>query len=241
MDNDLQDIALQIENFKSFILQLIQAQGFEFKRKKTPDGSITVEVFPRFITPKLDSIPRMLRAVKILRLDTSPLINKIAASMAEAISNAIEKRIYRNEIIAKVETFNNEIEKIFKELLSRRKDSKVNEKDVKKYILKDKKDTKLEKIVKDMVANLEALEDIKEYKKKCKEYDLGSKIAFDNLLPDYATFSYVLTPEEVKIAFDNLLPDYATLSYVLTPEEVKPEDLSNSKYRSPTFKDPKNR
>jgi hypothetical protein len=222
MDNELQDVASQIDNFKNSVIQLIQAQGFEFRRKPTKDGSIVVEAFPKFITPKLDSIPKMLRAIKILRLDKNPVINSTFASMTEAINNAKTNIFRRKEMIAKVETSNKEIEIIFKELPNRRKDNKVNEKEVKKDIIEEKKDAKLEKIVKDMVANLEALEDTKEYKKKCKKYDLGKKdINFQNLSSDYI-ISYVLTPKEL---FDT---------------NVKPEELSNTNAKNTTFKDPKN-
>jgi hypothetical protein len=125
MDNELQDVASQIDNFKNSVIQLIQAQGFEFRRKPTKDGSIVVEAFPKFITPKLDSIPKMLRAIKILRLDKNPIINSTFTSMTEAINNA-KTNIFRRKEITK------EIEIIFTELPSRRKDNKLNEKEVKK-------------------------------------------------------------------------------------------------------------
>jgi hypothetical protein len=212
MDNELQDVASQIDNFKNSVIQLIQAQGFEFRRKPTKDGSIVVEAFPKFITPKLDSIPKMLRAIKILRLDKNPIINSTFTSMTEAINNA-KTNIFRRKEITK------EIEIIFTELPSRRKDNKLNEKEVKKDLLEEKKDTKLEKIVKDMVANLEALEDTKEYKQKCKQFDTKANV--QNLTPD-CNISHILTPEEF----------YNT--------NVKPKELCDTNSQSTTFKYLKN-
>ena len=174
MEGEAQEFVIQAQMFQNLILQILNAQGFDFKRKKMPNGALLVEVVPKFAMSKLDSIPKMLRAVKMLGLEKNPTIQNACASISQSFEKVRNFIFNKKEFSDKQQQLRQEIEVVFKDYKSL-KESK--EKQTKFHTEEEDKDKyNLKNIVKNMEDCLEKLEKNKYYKKTEK-----MNVNFDNM------------------------------------------------------------